>query len=112
MEAAAIAIDTDDELGEGPLWDDRAHQLLRVDILRGLVHAWNPTDGAATAYEAGGEVSAVLPRAGRPDWVLAIGHEIVLDAPDGRRVLAAVETDRPENRFNDCKCDPQGRLWA
>jgi sugar lactone lactonase YvrE len=28
------------------------------------------------------------------------------------RELARVEDDRPGNRFNDCKCDPAGRLWA
>lgn len=107
-----VVIDAGDQLGEGPLWDDLALQLLRVDITRGLVHAWNPADGAAATIEAGGQVSAVLPRRGRPDWLLAVGHEIVLGAPDARTVLATVETDRDHNRFNDCKCDPQGRLWA
>jgi sugar lactone lactonase YvrE len=27
-------------------------------------------------------------------------------------VLADPEPDRPGNRFNDARCDPQGRLWA
>ncbi len=26
--------------------------------------------------------------------------------------LNTVENDYPKNRFNDGKCDPQGRLWA
>jgi sugar lactone lactonase YvrE len=44
--------------------------------------------------------------------VLAAGHRILLVDHDGEQVLARVEEDRPTNRFNDCKCDPQGRLWA
>jgi sugar lactone lactonase YvrE len=26
--------------------------------------------------------------------------------------LAHAEQDRPENRFNDCRCDSRGRIWA
>ncbi len=26
--------------------------------------------------------------------------------------LAAVDEDKPTNRFNDAKCDSSGRLWA
>jgi sugar lactone lactonase YvrE len=39
---------------------------------------------------------------------MAVGRRIVVDD----QVLAHVEDDRPGNRFNDCKCDPAGRLWA
>jgi sugar lactone lactonase YvrE len=28
------------------------------------------------------------------------------------QALAVVEEGHDDNRFNDCKCDPQGRLWA
>ena len=59
-----------------------------------------------------GEVSAVLPRARAPGWLVAIGHRLLLRDGDAQRTLAAVEQRRPDNRFNDCKCDPQGRVWA
>ena len=26
--------------------------------------------------------------------------------------IAEVEIDKPNNRFNDAKCDPAGRFWA
>jgi stearoyl-CoA desaturase (Delta-9 desaturase) len=35
-----------------------------------------------------------------------------LDAVRPQRPDDDVEEDRPGNRFNDCKCDPAGRLWA
>ena len=112
MTSARIALDAGDELGEGPFWDDHRGELLRVDISLGLVHGWNPTTGAAWRRECDGEVGAALPRAGADGLVLAIGRRIVLDGGEGARVLAHVEEDRPGNRFNDCKCDPSGRLWA
>ena len=120
MTSAEIVLDAGDQLGEGPFWDDLRGELLRVDISRGLVHGWDPSTGAAWRRECGGEVGAALPRAGADGLVLAVGRRIVLDEiasrpPDARdrdRVLAQVEEDRPGNRFNDCKCDPSGRLWA
>jgi sugar lactone lactonase YvrE len=85
---------------------------VRVDITRGRVHRWHPATGEQVALEVGGEVGAAVPRAGG-GLVLAIGHALVLQELDGRRRrLAAVEEDRPGNRFNDCRADPQGRLWA
>jgi sugar lactone lactonase YvrE len=112
MTSAEIALDAGDQLGEGPFWDDLRGELLRVDISRGLVHGWNPSTGATWRRECDGEVGAALPRVGADGLVLAVGRRIVLDDGEGVRVLAQVEEDRPGNRFNDCKCDPAGRLWA
>jgi sugar lactone lactonase YvrE len=112
MTSAEIALDAGDELGEGPFWDDLRGELLRVDISGGLVHGWNPSTGAAWRRECDEEVGAALPREGAEGLVLAVGRRIVVDEGDGVRVLAHVEEDRPGNRFNDCKCDPAGRLWA
>jgi sugar lactone lactonase YvrE len=112
MTSAEIALDAGDQLGEGPYWDDLRGELLRVDISRGLVHGWNPSTGEAWRRKYDGEVGAALPRAGADGLVLAVGRRIVLDEGEAVRVLALVEEDRPGNRFNDCKCDPSGRLWA
>jgi sugar lactone lactonase YvrE len=107
-----VALHAADELGEGPFWDDRDEELLRVDITRGLVHAWSPACGEARTHAIDGEVGAVVPRADAPGWMLAVGHRLVLREEAEERVVAVVEADLDDNRFNDCKCDPQGRLWA
>ena len=104
-------MDCRDQLGEGPFWDDRTNELLRVDISRGRVHGWSPSSGSEWTRQVDGEVSAVVPRADEEGWLLAIGRRIVLDDGDHQQLLATVE-EAPGNRFNDCKCDPQGRLWA
>jgi sugar lactone lactonase YvrE len=107
-----VALHAADNLGEGPFWDERAGELLRVDITRGLVHAWSPATHRVATRELGGEVGAVVPRAHAPGWVVAVGRRLLLCDGETQRALGAVEDDRPDNRFNDCKCDPQGRLWA
>jgi len=107
-----VALPARDQLGEGPFWDERSGELLRVDITRGRIHAWSPVTHRVTTHEVAGEVSAVLPRAETSGWLLAIGHRLVLDDGGAQRTLAVVECDRPGNRLNDCKCDPQGRVWA
>jgi sugar lactone lactonase YvrE len=112
MTSAEIALDAGDELGEGPFWDELRGELLRVDISRGLVHGWNPSTGAAWRRECDGEVGAALPRAAADGLVTAVGRRILMDEGEAVRVLAGVEQDRPGNRFNDCRCDPAGRLWA
>ncbi|MEN3283643.1 MAG: hypothetical protein V7607_4783 [Solirubrobacteraceae bacterium] len=106
------AIDAGDHLGEGPYWDDRTDELIWVDITGGRIHAWSPPKRAVRTESVHREVSAVIPRADRRGQVLAAGHGLLLRDGDTERVLAVVEEDLLENRFNDCKCDPQGRLWA
>lgn len=98
-------------LGEGPTWcGDR---LLHVDILGGKVHALNPVTRERWSLPVdGGEVSAAVPRADG-GIVIAIEHELISFDRDGNReTLAIVEDHLPTNRFNDCRCDRAGRLWA
>jgi sugar lactone lactonase YvrE len=112
QERVRVALRARDELGEGPFWDERTGELLRVDIARGRIHRWSPASAGVATREIAGEVSAVLPRAHAPGWLLAAGHRLLLLDGDEQLTLAVVEGDRPGNRLNDCKCDPQGRLWA
>jgi sugar lactone lactonase YvrE len=113
MGTVNVAIEAGDQLGEGPFWDEERAELLRVDVPRGLVHGWSPETGASWRRQVDGEVSAAIPRASGDGLLLAAGHRLLLDDGEGGvRVLAQVEEDRAANRFNDCKCDPRGRLWA
>lgn len=112
MGTVEVALASEDQLGEAPFWDERSGELLRVDISRGCVHGWNPSSGAVWVREYEGEVSAVVPRSGSDGWVLAAGHRILLDDGERLDVVASVEEHLPHNRFNDCKCDSKGRLWA
>ena len=99
-------------LGEGPHWDADTGELLHVDITKGVVHGWDPEDARSWQLPLGGEVSAAIPRASG-GLLLAMGHDLVLRDPGGEHhVVASVEADLDHTRFNDCRCDTGGRLWA
>lgn len=113
-----VALAAENELGEGPVWLTASQELLWVDIARGLIQCWSPDRDELRATAFQGEVSAVVP-CSDGGFLLAIGHDLLhLDAHPNEqagaplRTLASVEEDRSENRFNDCRSDPQGRLWA
>lgn len=101
-----------DELGEGPHWDEVAGELLHVDITAGQLHGWEPAAGRQWTLAVGGEVGAAISRA-HGGLLLAVDRALVLrDADGSQRTLASVEPAHEQNRFNDCRCDATGRLWA
>ncbi len=108
---ATIAVSRPDQLGEGPVWDDRRGELVWVDISGRLVHRWSPTTGVSSSLATEGDVgSVVLCEDG--GVLLAIECELWRIDPAGRRTLIAEIAARPGVRFNDCRVDPRGRLWA
>ena len=99
-------------LGEGPVWDDRAETLYWVDIYNHRVHQFYPAIGRNRIFNVGDVVSCIA-LTKSPKLIMALRHDIAfLDTASGQitRVMT-VELDKPDNRFNDGKCDPQGRFW-
>jgi len=100
-------------LGEGPVWDLRRGVLWWVDILAGVVHAFDPASGGDRATVVGTEIGCVAPMAdGRlllagTDHILALDPETAETAP-----LAAFPPSPVRLRCNDGKCDPAGRFWV
>jgi sugar lactone lactonase YvrE len=100
------------ELGEGPVWDARRHELIWVDVDRGLVHRRAPGRADVT-LDAGQPVGCAVPRAGG-GLALALRDGFALVEPGARepRLVAPVEVDRHDTRMNDGAVDARGRLWA
>ncbi len=102
-------------LGESPVWHEGEKRLYWVDLLRPAIHRFDPASGRNETLPAdiGGYVGGMVFRA-RGGCV--IDHEDGLFAyePSSGRLtpLADPEADKPENWFNDAKCDRQGNLWA
>jgi sugar lactone lactonase YvrE len=110
--AADLVLDAHAEVGEGPAWDAERACLIWIDITGGTVHTYDPATGDARAYDVGQHVGAAVP-SGDNGLLLAVRDGIALLTTDSEvRMLARIEADRPGNRMNDAKCDPQGRLWA
>jgi sugar lactone lactonase YvrE len=110
---AELLLDAKATLGEGALWDSRRQRLLWVDIEGHTVHLFDPQTGVDEAIDVGQLVSTVVPRT-RGGLMLGVHHGFAaLDLSTRKlEVLADPESDVPENRFNDGKCDPAGRFWA
>lgn len=108
---AEVALDAHAEVAEGPVWDVKAGQLVWVDIPRGEIHRFDPTEGTDQVTQVGQPVGALALRA-RGGLLLAV-RDGFAELADGKlTIIAEVESDRPENRMNDGKVDPAGRFWA
>ncbi|APW37846.1 gluconolactonase [Rhodoferax koreense] len=102
-------------LGEGALWSVRRQALYWVDILEKRLYRWTP-DGARQRWAFDEEISAVAEREAGPGLLVTLRRGFALfdpDLPDAApRYLHQPEADQPGNRFNDGKCDGQGRFWG
>ena len=108
-----VAVAAAARLGESPLWHPReqvlyycdipGHQLLRFDPQRGALQHWDfDTDVASIAPRLdGGLLLAMRDGLWRFD-----------PASGARSRLAEPPYDPALERFNDGKCDPQGRFWV
>jgi sugar lactone lactonase YvrE len=103
-------------LGEGPRWDDRRNELLRVDILAGRVFRDRIADDGdlvpVRVYDVPGTVGAVAPVHGDGGWVLATNRGFARLSYDGALRALTDDVAPPGTRMNDAACDPQGRFWA
>ncbi len=108
-----VAVAGPAEVGESPVWDDIAGELLWVDIPAGLIHRWRPGAATVSTLRVGQPVGAVaLSRTGGLIAAVRDGFAAVDEETGTVELLRAVEADRPDNRMNDGKCDSAGRFWA
>jgi sugar lactone lactonase YvrE len=108
-----LVVDAKAELGEGPSWDSRRKMLYWVDITRYQLHIYCPASMKDTVIHVGQYISAVVPRsAGGVVMLLQHGFYALDFETYQLTLLGSVELDKPNNRFNDGKCDAAGRFWA
>ena len=97
--------------GESPVWWQGA--LYYVDIRGQKVLRYDPSDGSERSWDIGQRVGTVVPRESG-GLVIAGDHGLFfLDEETGALTpIADPEADKPDNRFNDGKCSPDGRFFA
>jgi len=105
------------ELGEGPIWDLSQSAGWWVDILGKKLFRLTPGSGDAQptneSWDVGQMVGTVVPRASGGVMLAVADGFAEFDIESGElTIVADPESDKPENRFNDGKCDPAGRFWA
>jgi sugar lactone lactonase YvrE len=97
--------------GEGPIWWQGA--LYYVDIEGQRVHSYNPADGSEKSWDVGQRVGTVVPRESGGLLIAGDHGLFFLDEKTGALTpIADPEHDKPDNRFNDGKCSPDGRFFA
>ncbi len=106
-----------DGLGESPFWHPQEQRLYWVDIpgrriARATVQGLQ-TQGAVDYWPLTQEPGCIAPAQGG-GLVMALRDGIYLARAWGGPLqrLAAAPYDTTRLRFNDGKCDPQGRFWA
>ncbi|MFF2888804.1 SMP-30/gluconolactonase/LRE family protein [Paenibacillus sp. NPDC057967] len=108
-----LALDARAALGEGPHWDAETNQLYFVDIDGRALHVYDTVSRNHRMHRFDKRVSAVIP-AVDGSLIVTLEDGIYNYYPDSGalHVIALIEAEMPDNRFNDAKCDPAGRLWA
>lgn len=99
-------------LGEGPIWDSTQNLLYWVDVYNHRVHQFHPTTGKNSFFDVGDVVGAIA-TAGADRLIMALrDHLAFLNTQTGVVTpILEIESNLPNNRFNDGKCDSQGRFW-
>lgn len=100
------------EWGEGPIWF--GGRLYYVDIEGHKVVAYDPGSDSEEVWDVGERVGTVVPRASGGLVIAGDFGISFFDPVTGVKTpVADPEAEkRPDNRFNDGKCDPGGRFWA
>jgi len=100
-------------VGESPVWSPHERVLYWVDITGQQIHRFNPKTAINNTFTLPELVTAVgLRKKGglvltlRKNFAFFDLETAALD------MLSDPEEDKPYDRFNDAKCDRQGRFWA
>lgn len=115
--SAELVVDARNGTGESPVWHVGEQALYWVDIPGRALHRWSAHDGHRRW--AAEEMPACIARCADAtgSWIAGMESGLFRLAPqaDGRlaaeRIVAVVH-GAPGMRFNDGRCDRQGRLWA
>ena len=113
---------TQNDLGEGPLWDPQG-RLFWTDINARRLYLWDPATGEETAElsvkvgciglrEGGGLVLATNGGFALLPAQKEFGEAGLESGEAGLEFLGDPEADLPQTRFNDGAVDPGGRFWA
>lgn len=119
IERLETSLESPYAVGESPVWRDDeqalywvdipARRLIRVSVPSGARRSWQfPEQIACITFDLDGVLVAGF-ESGL--YAVTLGEDDVI-APDNFRKLAAPDFPFPGMRFNDGRCDRQGRFWA
>ena len=110
---AELVLDTKSELGEGAIWNYKTGELIWVNIKGEILNFYNPKTESNREMFTGQMIGTVVP-AESGKVMVALQNGIYSYDPDSgaKKLIVDPEADKPDNRFNDGRCDPAGRFWV
>ena len=110
-----LAADTQCAVGESPVWDHVEQRLYWVDIDAATILRLEP-DGKVSRWVMPEKVGCIAPFVGG-GWIASMQSTVrrvhlYADGHFDDEVLAQVHHPTSPMRFNDGRCDRQGRLWV
>jgi sugar lactone lactonase YvrE len=108
-----VAVAVASVLGESPVWHPRERVLYYADIPGHRLQRFDPKSGELQHWQFETDVASLAP---------LLNGQLLLAMRDGlwhfdpasgeRQRVAEPDYDPKVERFNDGKCDPQGRFWV
>ncbi|WP_147803573.1 SMP-30/gluconolactonase/LRE family protein [Alkalicoccus halolimnae] len=113
MKEAALVLDAKAILAEGPSWDEQTQQLIWVDINGHKINLFDPVTGKNQSFDTGQHACAAV-RKESGGMMVTLRDGFYSFNPKTKELTSIYdpESHLSGNRFNDGKCDPQGRFWA
>ncbi|CAH0720266.1 unnamed protein product, partial [Brenthis ino] len=106
-------------LGEGPHWSHDHQALFFVSIFDKTIHKYDPATNKHTRAKLDDMPGFIIPVEGKTDkFVVGVKRNVVVVQWDGEgeakviRKVAELDQENPDNRINDAKADPRGRLFV
>lgn len=112
MKNARLCKKTSCELGEGCVWDEKEKRLYYIDIINKKIYSYFPSDDRLTSMNVSELIGSIV--------LCKNGSLIAME----KNMLVRINFDKQEEiplskmpleenmRFNDGKCDANGRLWV
>jgi sugar lactone lactonase YvrE len=114
---AELVLDARNGTGESPVWHGAEQALYWVDIPARTLCRWTPATGESRSWLAPEMLACVARMGGSNGWIAGAESGIFSlhfqdDGQLGFESLAPVSHAMPGMRFNDGRCDRQGRFLA
>jgi len=113
MADIVCVVQSRDSLGESPIWCPRTRRLWWLDILKPRLQSYDPASREHRVYPLPGRTCGCAALRAAGGLVLALDHGLHGYDPETGRLefLLHAEPGKPDNRYNDGRCDRRGRLW-
>jgi sugar lactone lactonase YvrE len=113
---AELVLDARNAVGESPVWHAAEQALYWVDIPERRLYRWQAAGGGVRHWSAPEMLGCIAPHAAG-GWLCAMETGVFHMRPDAQGLLqgqrlAPVRHALPGMRFNDGRCDRQGRFRA